>query len=88
VNRWSDRDPAAAVRLAAARAVLTEVAQQHRLPLQNLLTPDLVRRLCWEPPEGLDTAAVERHLVAGGARRWQCELTARPLATALKSAGG
>jgi ribonuclease D len=88
VNRWSDRDPAAAVRLAAARATLVEIAQQHRLPLQNLLAADLVRRLCWEPPELLDTAAVERHLVAGGARRWQCELTAHPLATALKSAGG
>ncbi len=88
VNRWSDRDPAAAVRLAAARATLAEVGQEHRLPVQNLLAPDLVRRLCWEPPELLDTAAVERHLVAGGARRWQCELTAHPLATALKSAGG
>ena len=88
VNRWSDRDPAAAVRLAAARAALVEIAQQHRLPLQNLLAPDLVRRLCWEPPELLDTAAVERHLVAGGARRWQCALTAHPLATTLKSAVG
>jgi ribonuclease D len=86
VNRWSDRDPAAAVRLAAARATLAEIAKQHRVPLQNLLAPDLVRRLCWEPPELFDTATVERQLVAGGARRWQCELTAHPLATALKSA--
>jgi ribonuclease D len=88
VNRWSDRDPAAAARLSAARAALTEVAEQHKLPLQNLLTPDLVRRLCWEPPDPLDAAAVERILVAGGARRWQCELTAHPLATALKTTAG
>ena len=86
VNRWSDRDPAAAIRLAAARATLTEIAQQHRLPVQNLLAPDLIRRLCWEPPEPLDAAAIEQQLVAGGARRWQCELTTHPLATALKSA--
>jgi ribonuclease D len=86
VNRWSDRDPAAAIRLTAARATLTAIANEHRLPVQNLLTPDLVRRLCWEPPEPLDALAVERHLVAGGARRWQCELTAQPLATALTSA--
>jgi ribonuclease D len=83
VNRWSDRDPAAAVRLAGTRAALVEIAEQHRLPLQNLLAPDLVRRLCWEPPEPLDAAAVERELVAGGARRWQCELTAHPLSAAL-----
>jgi ribonuclease D len=83
LNRWPDRDPAAAVRLTAARATLTEIAEHHRLPLQNLLAPEVVRRLCWEPPEPLDAAAVERELVAGGARRWQCELTAHPLATAL-----
>ncbi|MGH3898057.1 MAG: HRDC domain-containing protein [Pseudonocardiaceae bacterium] len=88
VNRWTDRDPAAAVRLVAVRAALTDIAEQHRLPVQNLLQPDLVRRLCWEPPEPLDAAAVDRELVAGGARRWQRELTAQPLATALSSAAG
>lgn len=86
LNRWPDRDPAAAVRLTAARATLTEIAEHHRLPLQNLLAPEVVRKLCWEPPELLDAATVERELVAGGARRWQCELTARPLATALAAA--
>jgi ribonuclease D len=88
VNRWSDRDPAAAIRLTAARAALTEIAQRHRLPVQNLLAPDLVRRLCWEPPEPLNFAAVERELVANGARRWQCELTTHALATALKTDSG
>ncbi|MGQ0718606.1 MAG: HRDC domain-containing protein [Pseudonocardiales bacterium] len=88
VNRWTDRDPAAAVRLVAARAALTEIADHHRLPVQNLLQPDLVRRLCWEPPEPLDAATVDRELVAGGARRWQRELTAHPLAAALKTACG
>ena len=86
LNRWQDRDPAAAVRLTAARATLTKIAEHYRLPLQNLLAPDVVRRLCWEPPEPLDAAAVQRELVAGGARPWQCELTAHPLATALTTA--
>ena len=85
VNRWPDRDPAAAVRLVAVRATLTEIAEHHQLPLQNLLQPDLVRRLCWEPPEPLDAAAVDRELAASGARRWQRELTACPLTTALGS---
>ncbi len=88
VNRWTDRDPAAAVRLVAARAVLTEIAEHHQLPVQNLLQPDLVRRLCWEPPEPLDADTVDQELVAGGARRWQRELTAHPLSTALKTACG
>jgi len=88
LNRWPERDPAATVRLTAARATLTKIAEYHRLPLQNLLAPDLVRQLCWEPPDPLDAAAVERELVAGGARRWQCELAAHPLAVALTPAAG
>ncbi|MGH3753762.1 MAG: HRDC domain-containing protein [Pseudonocardiaceae bacterium] len=88
VSRWPDRDPAAAARLAAARAALTEIADQHQLPVQNLLQPDLVRRLCWEPPEPPDAGAVERELVVGGARRWQRELTVHPLTAALDPASG
>jgi ribonuclease D len=83
VNRWQDRDPAAAARLAAARAALAELAEHHQVPLQNLLQPDLVRRLCWEPPEPLDAAGVEHHLTVGGARRWQRDLTVHPLTSAL-----
>jgi ribonuclease D len=88
LNRWPDRDPAATARLTAARATLSEIAGYHRLPVQNLLAPELVRRLCWEPPDGLDAAAVQRELVAGGARRWQCDLTAHALAAALTTASG
>lgn len=88
VNRWPDRDPAAAARLTAVRATLTEIAEHHRLPLQNLLAPDLVRKLCWEPPDPLNGASVRRDLITGGARRWQCDLTAYPLAAALNSPTG
>ncbi|MGH3826259.1 MAG: HRDC domain-containing protein [Pseudonocardiaceae bacterium] len=83
LNRWSDRDPAAALRLAAARAALSEIAEQYRLPAQNLLAAEVVRRLCWEPPDPLDAATVARELLATGARQWQCDLTAHPLAAAL-----
>lgn len=82
-SRWADKDPAAAARLNAARAALTELADRHRLPLENLLQPDLVRRLCWQPPDGATPAAVAEALAAGGARRWQRDLTAPTLATAL-----
>ena len=88
VNRWADRDPAAAVRLAAARAALVAIAERHQLPLQNLLSPDLVRRLCWEPPEPLSASTIERELIAGKARRWQRDLTVQPLTTALNTPVG
>jgi ribonuclease D len=81
-NRWADRDPIAAGRLARVRAVLAEVSETHTVPVENLLTPDLVRRLCWSPP-GSDPDTVAAYLQAGGARPWQIALTAGPMAAAL-----
>ncbi|WP_418153363.1 ribonuclease D [Actinoalloteichus caeruleus] len=83
-NRWADRDPEAAARLSAARAVLTETAERLRLPVENLIQPDLVRRTCWTPPEQLDVQAVSAALRAGNAREWQVELTASHLTEALR----
>ena len=71
VARWADRDPAAAARLAAARTGLAEVSQQWSIPVENLLQPDLLRRLCWSPPDDGDLAGALRK---GAARDWQITL--------------
>jgi ribonuclease D len=84
-NRWADRDPDAAARLSAARTALTAIAEGNRLPVENLLLPDLVRRTCWQPPEDTDPAAVAEALRAGGARSWQVALTADALSVALRA---
>jgi ribonuclease D len=83
-NRWADKDPAAAARLSAARAALNGIAETNRLPVENLIQPDLVRRTCWEPPAELNDAAVADALRAGGAREWQIGLTVDALTAALK----
>lgn len=83
VNRWADKDPDAAARLSAARAALNGIAEDRRLPVENLLLPDLVRRTCWRPPAQLDEDAVAEVLRAGGARPWQIDLTLTALAKAL-----
>jgi ribonuclease D len=82
-NRWADRDPDAAARLAAARSALGALAEHHRLPVENLLLPDLLRRTCWQPPEDRSPAGVAEVLRQGGARPWQIELTAAELSSAL-----
>ncbi|MBN6054447.1 ribonuclease D [Nonomuraea sp. RK-328] len=82
-NRWPDRDPAAAKRLAAARAVVAALADEHRMPTENLLQPDAVRRLTWEPPKQITEESVADRLRELGAREWQLSLTARPLARSL-----
>ena len=83
---WERSDPDAAARLAAARPAVTAIADEHRVPTENLLLPDLVRRLCWAPPADLDDDAVAEYLRAGGARPWQIELTAHVLGAALRRA--
>ena len=85
VNRWAERDPDAAARLAAARAALGALSDLHVLPLENLLSPELVRRLAWSPPPHTSRAGIAAALTVGGARRWQVGLTAAPLAEALRA---
>ncbi|MER6579069.1 ribonuclease D [Nonomuraea sp. NPDC001023] len=87
-NRWADRDPAAAKRLAAARAVVAALAEEHRMPTENLLQPDAVRRLTWEPPAEITDESVTARLRALGAREWQLSLAAHPIAKALARLDG
>ncbi|MDP9241475.1 MAG: HRDC domain-containing protein [Actinomycetota bacterium] len=83
VHRWRDREPEAAGRLAAAKGAVAAIATEHCLPVENLISPDLVRRLSWEPPDVVTPDSVGQALRAGGAREWQVALTAGPLADAL-----
>jgi ribonuclease D len=81
---WADRDPVAARRLTLAREALTALAEERELPVENLLTPDYLRRVLWTPPATRDpdslAAAVAAALSALGARAWQVEL-AGPVVT-------
>jgi len=86
--RWSKRKPEAAARLEAARAAMTAIAAQVNVPAENVLSPELLRRLCWDWTPAADAeAAVAAVLTEGGARPWQQELVVAALAQALTSAG-
>ncbi|RNG31362.1 ribonuclease D [Streptomyces botrytidirepellens] len=82
---WADKDPAAAARLSAARAAVTALAERLNLPQENLIAPDTVRRLCWEPPEEPTTDAVADVLAGHGARPWQIDQVSTVLAGALRT---
>jgi ribonuclease D len=81
-HRWAERDPAAAARLAAVRAAIAELAEAHTMPTENLLPPDAVRRVSWEPPDPPEPDAVAAALAGYGARPWQVGLTAGPISEA------
>ncbi|HVQ87175.1 MAG TPA: HRDC domain-containing protein [Actinomycetes bacterium] len=81
---WPDRDPEAAGRLGVLRPAIAALADEHSLPTENLLTPDSLRRVAWAPPEDTSTESIAERLRELGARPWQVELTARPIAKALE----
>ncbi len=81
---WADRDPAAAARLGVLRPAIAALADEHELPTENLLTPDTLRRVAWQPPEDLSTESISARLTELGARPWQVELTAHPVSRALQ----
>ncbi len=87
---WADKDPVAARRLELAKPALTALAEQHHLPVENLLTPDFSRRVLWAPPETREPAAladkVDERLLGYGARSWQRALTVPVLVGAILAA--
>ncbi|MFH8899638.1 ribonuclease D [Streptomyces coeruleorubidus] len=82
---WADKDPVAAARLSAARAGVSALAEQLAMPQENLITPDTVRRVCWEPPAVVDAESVGAALAGYGARPWQVELVTPVLVEALSA---
>ncbi|MGW5237966.1 HRDC domain-containing protein [Monashia sp. NPDC004114] len=79
---WIDRDPVAAARLARSRELIGALSTELAVPVENLLTPDLLRRFLWEGPAAPSTTEVADALVSLGARRWQTTVTAPLIALA------
>ena len=79
---WPDRNPEADARLKAARPAVEQLAETLRMPTENLLTPELLRRVAWAPPEPLTAASLGEALSALGARDWQIAQTAQVIVDA------
>lgn len=84
IKIWRDRFPEKYIPLSHARARLSEAASERELPVENLLTPELMRKICWNyggnPASATDIA---RDLASWGARPWQIEITAPILSASL-----
>ena len=73
---WKDRNPLGYARLSHARAAIIARAAELDMPVENLLSPDALRKLVWpNPPKGLAEsdyhAYIEAQLLEVGARPWQ-----------------
>nr|WP_251858492.1 HRDC domain-containing protein [Herbiconiux sp. L3-i23] len=83
---WADRNPEADRRLKAARAATIEVAERLDMPVENLLTPDTLRRVAWQPPVEVTDDSVAAALGALGARPWQISATVQSIVKAFVAA--
>jgi ribonuclease D len=86
IKLWRDKFPEK-FPLSHARAAIELIAEENQIPVENLITPEHVRRVCWKPPVGatstLSVSEVESALSELGARQWQIDLVAPSLAAAL-----
>ena len=64
--------------------------RERNVPVENLLTPDYMRRVLWTPPKVADAEldeAVAAELRLLSAREWQIELIAPIIAEAIRNPG-
>ncbi len=79
---WADKNPEADGRLKRARIAVADVATRLDIPIENLLTPEFLRRIAWAPPTPASAEGVAAALAALGARPWQLDATAQAIADA------
>jgi ribonuclease D len=85
-RNWANKFPDADARLNALKPAMVLVGERLNIPVENVLTPDFMRQLAWEPPQVVDEASVAAKLASLGARAWQCEAVAADFVQALKAA--
>lgn len=81
VRAWSEKNPEADLRLKAAKVAVEARAEQWGMPIENLLTPEHLRRAAWEP-RGESDEDLAIQLAELGARPWQIEQTAQIISDA------
>jgi ribonuclease D len=77
-RNWANRYPEADARLQVLKPVMSELALELEIPTENILQPDLMRRVAWEPADDISAQLLEF-----GARNWQVEAVASKFTDAL-----
>ena len=86
IKIWKDRNPLGYARLTHARAALIELSAQIQIPTENLVTPEFVRKICWQDPPASNSDYenfVTEQLNKMGARPWQIELVTPSISSCL-----
>ena len=82
-RNWPGKFPEAESRLQSAKPVIAELSGNLKIPAENLLTPDYLRQVCFEP-KGFESEDIAAQLIECGAREWQVGLLAEAISEAWK----
>jgi ribonuclease D len=82
-RNWPQKFPEANARLQACKAMLSELAEDLSIPAENIVSPDVIRSLCFEPPTLLNAASVSEVLILKKVRPWQIAAIGEFLVVAL-----
>jgi ribonuclease D len=80
---WPNRWPKANQRLICVRYHLTELAKELSLPLENLISPEAIRQICWIEREHVTAEQLRMELIALKVREWQISLIAQLIADSI-----
>ena len=86
-RNWANRFPEADERLNRLKPAMAAVAESISMPAENVLTPDFMRQLAWDPPADISSSNIQQELERIGARKWQAQLCAERFAQALLAPG-
>jgi ribonuclease D len=82
-RNWPSKFPAAHKRLICSRHYLSKLAEDLEIPLENLVSPEFIRQICWIDRETVNRSQLHEELRNLGSREWQIELIADVLVNAI-----
>ena len=70
-RNWSQKFPEAHARLLTCKHLIAKVAEELSIPAENIVSPEAIRSLCFEPPTPLTAESITARLVEKRVRSWQ-----------------
>ncbi len=84
-RNWPLKFPDANARLLASKAAIAELSESQKIPPENLLSPDTLRAICFEPPGVFTADELGNVLRSKHARNWQIALLTPVLLDSLQA---
>ena len=82
-RNWLQKFPEAHARLIASKELIAKLSEEQKIPQENILNPDTLRQICFEPPAPLSKENLTAALASRLVRQWQIELIVEELLIAL-----